>query len=127
MGSYLLTRYGDLLWVGTEAHMRVTATRYRIPDVVAILGGRPKQRFITEPPFIVVEIISPDDRVDEMEERLRDYLVFGIPNIWVLNPRFRQAFVRTAGAAIEITDGFLRTQDPDLEIPLAEIFADLAD
>ena len=52
-----------------------------------------------------------------------DYLAFGVPSIWIVNPRTRRAFVYTAEGSREIKDGILRTHDPEPADPLAEVFA----
>jgi len=124
IAHFLLGHYGKLLWVGTAARIRVTPTRYRIPDVVVLKGARPKDRVITEVPYIAIEIISPSDLVGELDDKIHEYLELGIPNVWSLNPRTRRAFVHTADASREVKDGVLRTQDGAIEIPLAEIFVD---
>jgi hypothetical protein len=46
-----------------------------------------------------------------------------VPNIWLLTPRTHRAVVHTSDAAREVKDSILRTQDREIEIPLAEIFA----
>lgn len=49
----------------TEARPR----RFRIPDVLAMREA-PKSRFVRTPPLIVVEILSPEDRVSELGSRV---------------------------------------------------------
>jgi Uma2 family endonuclease len=122
IAAYLRTKYRRLLWVGTAVRVQITPRRFRVPDVVATVGKRPEQLVITTVPLIVVEIVSPDDRVAELEDKVHDYLELGIPNIWVVNPRSRRVLVHTAEGSREVKDA-LRAQDPAVEIPLAEIFA----
>lgn len=121
-GSYLHTHYTGILWVGTAARVQVKPTRFRVPDVVAVLGSRPEHSIIASPPFIVVEVISPDDTVQELQQKVDDYLSFGIPHIWVLSPRSRRAWVYASEGSREVRD-VLRTSEPVIEVPLAEIFA----
>ena len=40
-------------------------------------------------PDLAVEVLSPTDRVGDLEERLEDYRRFGVPLVWVVNPRTR--------------------------------------
>jgi Uma2 family endonuclease len=121
---YLRAHYRNLLWAGAAARVQVSQRRFRVPDVAAVRGTKPKGRVITEPPFLVVEIVSPDDKADELDEKVDDYLRMGIPNIWVVNPRSRRIWVRTAEGARAVKDPVVSTQDPVIEIPLAEIFTD---
>lgn len=41
---------------------------------------------LATPPLIVIEILSPEDRVSRYKERLEDYRRMGVPNIWVIDP-----------------------------------------
>jgi Uma2 family endonuclease len=61
--------------------------------------------------------------MSEMQERIDDYLAFGVAYIWLVDPRTKRAWVCTAAAGMqEVKDGVLRTANPDIEVLLAEIF-----
>ena len=121
IGMYLRTHY-PRLWVATTVRTQVKKTRFRIPDVVAGLIPRPVSGAILDPPLLVVEILSPDDRAEELQEKIDEYLAFGIPNVWVVNPRTRRGYMYTHEGMREAKDGILRTADPVIELPLAEMF-----
>jgi Uma2 family endonuclease len=123
VGSYLLTQYGSLgIEVATELRIRVTQTRVRIPDICVFLEN-PGERVPTTPPFICIEILSPEDRMSRVEVRINDYLAMGVPYVWVLDPQTKQAFTATAEEGLkEVKSGMLRTENPVLELPLAESF-----
>jgi len=59
----------------------------RIPR---ILGPGP----IPFPPDLVVEVISPSDRLTEVRKKARVYQRAGIPLVWVVNPRPRHRTVQ---------------------------------
>jgi hypothetical protein len=42
--------------------------------------------------------------------------------VWVINPRNRRAWVHTADGSREVKDGMLRTEKPEIAIPVAELF-----
>ena len=65
----------------------------------------------------------PADFVTRMLERIDDYLSFGVPHVWVLDPYTKRAFDYFAGGMREANDGFLRTDNPQIAVPLAEIFS----
>ena len=109
-------------WAGVEARVHVKATRFRIPDVSIIRGGLPAGCIITSPPEIAVEILSPEDRASSIQDRIDDYLAFGIPCVWVINPVKLRAWVHTIEGSREVRDGFLRNPAGDLAIPLSAIF-----
>jgi len=37
-----------------------------------------------------------------MQEKIDDYLAFGIPYVWVVNPRTGRGYVHAAGATVEL-------------------------
>lgn len=103
-----------------EQRVQVSATRFRIPDVCVTRADHPPEQIFTTPPFICIEILSKDDRLSEMQERVKDYLDFGVPHVWILNPRTRTAYRCTPEGLFETTE--LLTQDPDIVLPLSELF-----
>ena len=103
-----------------EQRVQVSPTRFRVPDVCVIVDeGRPEQIFRT-PPLICIEILSKDDRLSEMQERVDDYLNFGVRCVWILDPSRRKGWRCTADGMREVTD--LRTDSPDTLVPLAALF-----
>ena len=117
----LLDRRGLLAFV--ELRVQVRADRFRIPDVLAV-RQMPSGRFLRRPPYIVVEVLSPDDRSRDLDDKIDDYLAFGVENIWVIDPgRFRlTVWTRDGG---RICRDAVETSDGEFSIPLSEIFADM--
>jgi len=106
--------------VVVEQRVQVSPTRFRIPDVCVILG-EPTSQILREPPFICIEILSPEDRVSRVNERVTDYFQFGVPYVWLFDPQTRKAWRCTPGAMVEVTE--LRTENPAMVVPLDELFA----
>ena len=73
--------------------------------------------------MLCIEILSPDDTTSRMLERMHDYLKFGVSHVWVLDPRTKRAYDYTAAGMREVKDGVLRTDDPQITVPLAELFS----
>jgi Uma2 family endonuclease len=109
---------------GTELRMRVSSRRFRIPDVTVMLKSQRGERVLTHPPFLCVEIVSPDDRLSRVFERVKEYLAFGVKYVWILDPTTRTAWIQTSEDGREVRDQ-LTTQNPDIAIPLADLFAEL--
>jgi hypothetical protein len=59
-------------------------------------------------------------------ERVDDYLCFGVSYVWVIDPRKQEGWIHTTAGAQRAERGILRTGNPDLAMPLPEIFAALA-
>ena len=110
------------IYVIQEQRIRVSATRFRVPDLCVVAGPAPDEQVFTRPPFLCIEILSPEDRMDRMQERIDDYLAFGVEYVWVLNPRTRKAWSYTSEGMTEARDGVLRTENPPIVLPLSEVF-----
>jgi Uma2 family endonuclease len=106
-----------------EVRSRTRATRFRLPDVAIDLRKR-EGRFLTEAPFIAVEILSEDDRMTRVIEKLKEYAEWGVLNIWVFDPRTRQMFVFTESTLREIAGDVIATEAPRFELTRDEIFQD---
>jgi Uma2 family endonuclease len=105
-----------------EQRVQVKARRFRVPDVCVYIGGEPDEQVFRTPPFLVVEILSKDDRASEMQEKIDDYLAFGVPFVWVIDPRRRIGIIHTPEGSREVRDGILRTSDPSIELALERLF-----
>jgi Uma2 family endonuclease len=86
----------------------MTETRYRVPDVLVMLSPfRHTNRALLDPPFLIVEVLSPDDRVKDAVRRFRDYEAFGVRHIVQMDPEDRTTFVFIEGALVpKHLDGF---------------------
>jgi Uma2 family endonuclease len=113
------------LWAFVEQRVQVSERRFRIPDVCLVLG-RPTEQVFRTPPFAVIEILSKDDRMSEMQERLDDYIAFGVRHVWLIDPRAHRAFACTSDGSRELKDGVLRSTDPAFELSLAELYEAMA-
>jgi Uma2 family endonuclease len=124
VAAYFFSRRKQLnITVVVEQRVQVSATRFRIPDVCVVLGKATEQIFRT-PPFLCVEILSPEDRMKRVRERIDDYLTMGVSYVWVLDPSGPRVYVATPATGLyEFKDDTLRTENPALELPLAEVFA----
>ena len=123
----LLTRYlgnREKQWgivVVPEQRVQVKASRFRVPDITVIAGGPPDGPIITKPPFLLIEIFSPSDRLMEMQDRIDDYLSFGVRYVWLINPRTRQTYIYTPAGLQDARDGVLTTENPDIRVVLDEL------
>jgi Uma2 family endonuclease len=124
IAAYFFTRRKQWnVTVVVEQRVQVSPTRFRIPDVCVVLGA-PGEQIFRKPPFLCIEVLSPEDRMSRVEQRISDFLKMGVPNVWVLDPATKQAFSATPETGLrECVDGLLKTANPSLELPLDEVFA----
>lgn len=110
------------LYARPELRHRVKPTRYRIPDV-AVYEKRPTELVPSDPPFIAIEVVSPDDTYSKMIEKLKEYRAWGAKHIWLIDPRLRLLFVLTSDGLTET--GSLDIPEYGVAIQAAEIFSEL--
>lgn len=70
----------------------------RAPDVgfvrrERIPAGELTEKFWPGAPDLAVEVISPNDRLYEVDEKVADYLAAGVRLIWIVNPKKRTVTV----------------------------------
>jgi Uma2 family endonuclease len=105
-----------------ELRFQVKTNRFRVPDVLALAPGQKlREEYLRDTPWIVVEILSPDDRVGDMNEKLRDYFDKGVPNVWVVDPRARDFTVHEPGKSHTVA-GHVETIDGAVSIDIADVF-----
>ncbi|MDQ2900775.1 MAG: Uma2 family endonuclease [Acidobacteriota bacterium] len=108
-----------------EQRIRISERRYRVPDI-CITVGRPREQIFTVAPLAVFEVLSPRDRVNRVQARIDDFLSIGVRYVWVIDPRKQRVHAHDTQGSYEVTDGILRTADPDTELPLRQIFEEIA-
>jgi Uma2 family endonuclease len=123
---FVLRRQALRLQPLTGLRVRVGSNRIRIPDVVVCEVPLPDEEVFTSPPYICIEVMSPDDTVAAMQDRLDDYLQFGVPNIWVIDPYFighgkHRGWHITGGGWATAAGGIMRTADGRIAMPLADV------
>src|SRR5665213_4322836 len=87
----------------TEVRMRLAEDLFRIPDVAVFEGKGPEDAIPTSQPLLVVEISSPDDRLDAMLQKLEEYRVWGVPHIWLIEPELKRIHVYDHGSLREVS------------------------
>ena len=93
ISAYLYNR--RKLWniqVFPEWRVQVATTRFRIPDICVVLGQDEQEAILRKPPFICIEILSSEDRMSRIQERINDYFTFGVPYVWLVDPRGRKGY-----------------------------------
>jgi len=102
-----------------ECRVQVAPTRFRIPDVCVILGQDRQEPILRKPPFICIEVLSSEDRISRVQERVRDYFAFGVPYVWIVDQN-RKGYNCSSEAMTETT--VFRTENPELVVPLDAVF-----
>ena len=104
----------------TELRSRVATTRVRIPDVSIYSGQNPTERYPAEPPLVAIEILSQDDRLSQVMQKLKEYSDWGVGHIWLVDPQRRTLHIYTEGTLSTVSSLTI----PEFEVQLtgADIF-----
>jgi Uma2 family endonuclease len=108
-----------------EIRVRVAPTRVRIPDVCVLSAELPRERVISHPPLLCVEVLSPCDSLKAMHKRVQDFFNMGVKDIWIFDPASRTAYACSASSMTEHQTGTLRVDGTPIELSVTEVFSTL--
>ena len=111
------------LRVVSEIRIQINPRRYRVADIAVWRAGDIGKRIPTVPPFLAIEILSPEDRMVRMLPKIQEYLSIGAEWIWVIDPEEGKALIYSQASPAGVLSDILRTEDPAIEIPVAEALA----
>ena len=100
--------------------VRVEPDVIRIPDI-AVFAERPRVSVPSHPPLIVVEIISPDDRHQDLVLKLEQYRKWGVTHVWAVEPELEKFYAYGSHGFAEV-DHFA-APEAGFHITAAELFA----
>ena len=106
----------------TEQRVRVSASRVRVPDLVVLTAGA-QPDVLTEPPLLVIEILSPDDTYSDTQERAQDYRRMGVETVWIIDPKTRSG--RMCSGAEWLESSRLEVKGTALYVELPDIFSQI--
>jgi Uma2 family endonuclease len=118
-------RHQHGICVFPELRVQVAPTRYRIPDIT-VTSAKPRGKILREPPFLCIEVLSPEDRASRIEAKIDDYLAFGVRHVWIIDPRLKKGWSYSSEGKREAAD-ILTTSDPVLTLPLKDVFDALSE
>src|SRR5262249_31290634 len=76
---------GFEVWPEQRIQTKAIPRHYRVPDVCMTLG-EPEEDIFTQPPFLCIEILSPEDSLVELRTKIEEYLAIGTDYVWVIDP-----------------------------------------
>jgi Uma2 family endonuclease len=85
-----------------ELRVKLRDGRYVTPDYAVFAGAKPTEDWPSSPPHIVIEILSPDDKMTEVRDKLEEYRVWGAPYVWLIDPKNRHFYVLSGKGLSEV-------------------------
>lgn len=119
--AFHLRRKYPHIYAVPELRSQTRSTRYRLPDVCVLLS-LPNTKYLLDAAFLAVEILSEDDRMTKMMEKLEEYEQKGVANIWLIDPRLLKMSIYSGGTLKEVRCDIIATGDPQLQLTRDEIF-----
>ena len=102
----------------------------RAPDCAFLSNARApdrlSKRYVEATPDLVVEVVSPDDRAEEVSDKVDQWLRAGVSLVWVVHPRTRIVVThRPDGQARILREGDTLSGDevvPGFELTVGRLF-----
>ena len=103
--AFLRGRGGKALFA--PLRLRVREARFREPDLLLVADAtdpRRRSRYWVGAD-VVVEVVSPDQPERDLVEKRADYAEAGIPEYWIIDPRFDAVTVLALEGAVYVEHG----------------------
>ncbi|MCB0212067.1 MAG: Uma2 family endonuclease [Anaerolineae bacterium] len=95
---------GRVLGGEVGIYIRRNPDRIRAADVLVVSKERLPQltgHFLEITPELVVEVISPGDRWQDVREKIADYFSIGVEQVWIVEPELRKILIYRSTTDIE--------------------------
>ena len=109
----------------TEQRVQIKPRRFLVPDVCVLRLGLPREKILTRPPLIAIEIMSPEDTIRRVSAKAVEYLDFGVEYVWVIDPGARVAYSGTKSGLQPIPSGELSVPGTPILVRIGELFEKL--
>ena len=109
----------------TEHRVQIGPRKFFVPDVCVLRVGASAEDILTKPPFIVLEIMSPEDTMRRAAKKAADYLQFGVEHVWVIDPSARLAYRGVASGLERVPNCELAVPETSIAIRATELFEKL--
>jgi Uma2 family endonuclease len=106
-----------------ELRLRLAPDLHRIPDTSVFAEQKPKDEAPSDPPLPMVEILSKDDRHHGLMEKLEEHRLWGVGNIWVVDPLLKRSAIYSETGLRYVQS--LTLADYPLQLTPSALFSDL--
>jgi Uma2 family endonuclease len=86
-------------------------------------SGDEWEHILRTPPLLIIEILSPQDSLSRLKQRVADYLNFGVEHIWAIEPETRTAYIANSSGFREPADGILHVEGTPIACSLNDLWA----
>jgi Uma2 family endonuclease len=107
------------IYPALSVRLKLRESLYLIPDVAVFYPNEPQERVPATPPFVAIEILSPDDRMADLRNKLAEYRAWAVTYMWLVDPHSKRMYTCDA-ELVEVS--VLKITELDLELKPADIF-----
>ena len=109
-----------------EQRVQINDERFRIPDVTVVaLRDNDDENIVRVAPLLCIEVLSSEDRMRKVQERLDDYSAMGVQAMWVIDPWRELAYAAGGDAVLREEKVMLTVLGTEIRIAVDEVFAEL--
>jgi Uma2 family endonuclease len=108
-----------------EQRVQVSGRRFRVADICVTRADDPDPAIVRTPPLLCIEVLSKDDTLNEILDRVRDYAAMGVAQVWVVDPLGRHAYMANDRGFEQPASGNLTVTGTPISVSIAAIFDDL--
>jgi len=108
----------------TELTLEIGETWEPVPDVAGTLGPEIEEIYQSQPPAVVIEILSPSDRFTLLDQKCRRYAEWGVADILVFDPAGCRAWHWNPAedGLVPLHHVYRFSSQPGKELSLPEVF-----
>jgi Uma2 family endonuclease len=107
------------IYPALSVRLKLRESLYLIPDVAVFHPTEPQQPVPDTAPLIAIEVLSLDDKLTKVREKLEEYRAWGVPHVWLVDPHSKRLYTCDAGL-IEVPT--LGIPELGVEVTPADIF-----
>lgn len=107
-----------------ELRVKVRESWYPIPDICVYPAPGFEGRYPSTPPLLWIEILSPDDRMMDVQAKASELVNNGVPYVWIINPHTLESELRTATGIQPVASKTLSIPGTPIAIPLTDVMAE---
>lgn len=115
-----------------ETHFEFAKNLCLIPDIAFVSfasfpeDGEDESSKWHIAPDLAVEVVSPTDDYEDVQEKISEYFTFGVRQVWIISPETKTLSVYHSRKQITVfgEEDDLVCEDifPDFRLPLTEVF-----
>jgi Uma2 family endonuclease len=109
--------------VFVELHGWLRQAEFRVPDVVLMKPGTVSGDYPDSPPYLCVEILSPDQGIGEMLAKCERFHAWGVEYCWVIDPEKKVGWIYHRGGEPQKLKSLDESLDAgEIDLPLGSVF-----